>query len=200
MERAFLNEYPDPPYPAPSQSKITWQENESLARNLMGEFLDPLGRKLPQRAVSDNNVNLRATKGLEQEMEFQYEFVAPTDWRRYIWVLKNSPPLPRRNMNILDLRSESKSRSKTTCRSRGTRGSLQGLTGVAGSEKDKFHCLRSKSVYKEEKAELSKKVGKIFGRYNVTDDVVNKRMKILYRKQRPTGADELRIEENTGES
>lgn len=158
MERAFLNEYPYPPHPAPSQSNFTSNHNESLTRNLTGEFLDPLGRKLPQRAVSDNNVTLRAAKALEQEQEqesqFQYEFVAPTDWRRYIHALKNSPPLPRRNLNnFLDLRSESKSRSKTTCRSRGTRGSLQGLNGVSGSEKDKFNCLRSKSVYREEKAE-----------------------------------------------
>ena len=45
-------------------------------------------------------------------------------------------------------------------------------------DKNTFNSLRSKSVYKEEKQELVKTLGKIFEKYHVSDAVVNKRLKL----------------------
>lgn len=46
-------------------------------------------------------------------------------------------------------------------------------------DKHIFDSLRSKSVYKEEKQELSKTLAKIFEKYHVNSTVVNKRLKLI---------------------
>ena len=182
MERSYPIECPGIVVPK-SCSKITNQISHNFGNESQEGIISP---NIIKRTSSENNISqmlgmnlykdtVRNSKEYEiRSIKTNPKFTKPNDQEKYYPRCNYKIESPQEFSKFMDY-SQSKSLSK---KSRTTKGSSQ--HALSQNDKHSFNFFRSKSVYKEEASELTKKVGRIFEKYNVSESLVNRRVKKMY--------------------